>query len=313
MGLIYKITNPLDNNRSYIGQTRGTLEKRWYKHTTTHINYDDYFHRAIRKYGSENFIVEVLEENIPEELLNEKEAYYIEKYNTYIKNLNSNGYNLTRGGDFHFQDIHCSLSPQQVKEIKELLKNTDLAEKEIGEMYDVTIYAISDINRGKSWHDDNIEYPIQLYQTREITYQEFCSVIELLQTNMFSSQWIAQKLDIGSNIVSKINTGKYKKFSYPSNIAFPIQRYKNVSNKTKITVKQKIQLLIYFLENNLSIDKQKVSQELSISKSYINNIIRNQNHPHYLDDIAFPLTLHNKDQNLQLLYKKIDILNKYDA
>lgn len=47
---------------------------------------------AIRKYGKENFLVCIIEE-CPDELLNEKECYYIEKFDTYY-----NGYNLTLGG-----------------------------------------------------------------------------------------------------------------------------------------------------------------------------------------------------------------------
>lgn len=48
--------------------------------------------KAIHKYGRKNFTIEVLEECKVEEL-NEKEIYYIEKYNTYNK-----GYNSTKGG-----------------------------------------------------------------------------------------------------------------------------------------------------------------------------------------------------------------------
>ena len=47
-GIIYKITNKV-NNKSYIGQTRQSIQFRWNKH----INKKDktYFHNAIQKYG----------------------------------------------------------------------------------------------------------------------------------------------------------------------------------------------------------------------------------------------------------------------
>ena len=48
--------------------------------------------------GVENFSFEVIEECSIEEL-NEKEQFYIKKYNSYIDFPNSNGYNLTLGGD----------------------------------------------------------------------------------------------------------------------------------------------------------------------------------------------------------------------
>lgn len=89
-GIIYKITNKV-NNKSYIGQTRYTIEFRWKQHQ--HKKDNTYFHNAIHKYGVENFSIEILEEcNIED--LNQKEIFYIAKYDTF-----KNGYNLTIGGD----------------------------------------------------------------------------------------------------------------------------------------------------------------------------------------------------------------------
>lgn len=115
MGLIYIATNQI-NNKSYIGQTTETLERRWYRHITTHINYPDAFHSALKEYGCDNFVVRVLEDNIPDDKLNERESYYIKKYNTFIKD-NGNGYNSTRGGLYDMQDINSILTPSKVSEI----------------------------------------------------------------------------------------------------------------------------------------------------------------------------------------------------
>lgn len=89
-GFIYKITNKV-NNKSYIGQTRYTVEFRWRQHQ--HKKDNTYFHNAIRKYGVENFIVEILEECDYKDL-DSKEIYYIAKYDTF-----NNGYNMTFGGE----------------------------------------------------------------------------------------------------------------------------------------------------------------------------------------------------------------------
>lgn len=106
-GIIYKITNKV-NNMSYIGQTRYTVEFRWNQHQ--HKQDNCYFHNAIKKYGADNFTVEVLEE-CDLELLNEREIYYIAKYNTFEK-----GYNLTIGGD----GKRKITTDSQYDEIKEL-------------------------------------------------------------------------------------------------------------------------------------------------------------------------------------------------
>ena len=94
MGYIYKITNKV-NNKIYIGQTVKTVHKRF----TQHINNSNkpYFsqivlYKAFNKYGIDNFICETIEE-VPNELLDEREKYWIEYYNTYF-----DGYNSTLGG-----------------------------------------------------------------------------------------------------------------------------------------------------------------------------------------------------------------------
>ena len=87
---IYKITN-LINGKMYIGQAQD-IYKRWYAHKYSAFKKDNkrynvILYRAIRKYGLENFEFEILEECCVGEL-NEKEIYYINKYNTCIYNKN---------------------------------------------------------------------------------------------------------------------------------------------------------------------------------------------------------------------------------
>lgn len=88
-GFIYKVTNKV-NGKAYIGQTRYTVEFRWRQHQ--HKKDNAYFHHAIQKYGADNFNVVVLEECDVSQL-DEREIFYIAKYDTF-----NNGYNMTIGG-----------------------------------------------------------------------------------------------------------------------------------------------------------------------------------------------------------------------
>ena len=103
MGYIYKITN-LVNQKSYIGLTTLTPKKRWEQHLQSANNpnsssYNELFKKAIRKYGKENFLIETIDEAESLEELKQKEQYWIEYFNTYAFKENSNGYNMTLGGD----------------------------------------------------------------------------------------------------------------------------------------------------------------------------------------------------------------------
>lgn len=96
---IYLITNKI-NNKKYIGQvkeTKGYL-RRFEEHCKESLNPSSFcsLHCAISKYGRDNFKIELIENNIPNDLIDERERFYIEKFNSYYKNRQ--GYNMTLGG-----------------------------------------------------------------------------------------------------------------------------------------------------------------------------------------------------------------------
>lgn len=99
MGYIYKITNEI-NNKIYIGQTiktRPTDRFSQHRYAARHLETDksnSYLHKAMSFYGVDNFSFIVIEE-IDNNLLNEREKYWIEYYNSTVPN----GYNLTLGGE----------------------------------------------------------------------------------------------------------------------------------------------------------------------------------------------------------------------
>ena len=96
---IYKITNMV-NGKVYIGQSVD-VEVRWRSHKSElRGNYHEnpYLQNSWNKYGEDNFKFEIIE-SCNQEDLNKLEIYYIKEYNSYIRAENSNGYNMTEGGD----------------------------------------------------------------------------------------------------------------------------------------------------------------------------------------------------------------------
>ena len=101
MNKIYKITN-LVNHKVYIGKTQLSIEERFKEHvrdSRRECEEKRPLYDAMNKYGVENFVIELIEDNISDEDINNKEQFYIKQYNSYIGFENSNGYNATLGGD----------------------------------------------------------------------------------------------------------------------------------------------------------------------------------------------------------------------
>ena len=92
MGKIYLIKNHI-TGKVYVGQTRYTLQHRFTQHLESAGKSNSILHKSIKKHGAENFTIELLED-VENDKLNEREMYWIAKYNSVIPN----GYNMTAGG-----------------------------------------------------------------------------------------------------------------------------------------------------------------------------------------------------------------------
>lgn len=156
---IYKITN-LINNKCYIGQSTD-ITKRWSAEKRRAFNSDDdayntLLSRAFRKYGIEAFKFEVLEE-CSKEHLDEREKYFIAKFKS--NNIDF-GYNLTSGGQ-GAPNLNFKLTNQDVATIKQLLKETNIPQKEIAIQFNVGEDTISMINTGRTRFSNEDNYPIR--------------------------------------------------------------------------------------------------------------------------------------------------------
>lgn len=80
-GIIYLIINK-ENGHKYIGQTTQALNKIWQQHIQESKRMSSKpLHKAFRKYGVDKFLIKVIDE-CDESLLDEKEQYWINQYNT---------------------------------------------------------------------------------------------------------------------------------------------------------------------------------------------------------------------------------------
>lgn len=103
---IYKITN-LVNGKIYVGQSIDIIERwnqhKWKAFNPNEVAYKSAIHNAFRKYGIENFQLEVIEE-CSVEMLDDRERFWIQELDCLVPN----GYNILIGGQQIRSDRVCS-------------------------------------------------------------------------------------------------------------------------------------------------------------------------------------------------------------
>lgn len=145
--IIYLIENKI-NGKKYVGQHCGRKDARWKQHLNEALKRQNPkpLYASMRKYGTENFTYKVLEEldrTATQELLDNREKFFINYYDTYI--TNGKGYNLTLGGGGNMV-TYCAT--ERGEKTSESLDRTDFAayDPETGELYDVYDKLDKDLN-----------------------------------------------------------------------------------------------------------------------------------------------------------------------
>jgi hypothetical protein len=226
-GIVYRATSP--SGKQYIGQTIRSLFVRKRNHNRDSRIHDYVFSRAIRKYGIENFIWEILYQNIPEDMLLIAEICAIYYYDTYY-----NGYNSTMGGDGTIGK-HCTdstkrnivlsnsvensykskLSWEKVRLIREKYKDI-ISYSKIAKEFNVSTRCIRSIIKNENWKDTSYIVPI-------------------IEPKRFGSM-LGKHLSIETRKkLSNINTGKHLTEEVKQKISFS-NRGKKQTEQTKTAI-----------------------------------------------------------------------------
>lgn len=146
--IIYQILNKI-NNKCYIGQTASSFARR-YDNGGWNVQGNNYLKNAARKYGVENFEINILERDISSiNELNEKEIFYIKKFNS----ITPNGYNLMEGGQRTLDRFHHEKSKEKMSrsQRKNSNKNYKFLNHQTNEIVEVA-------NLSKFCRDNNLSH-----------------------------------------------------------------------------------------------------------------------------------------------------------
>ena len=194
----------------YVGQTTNLHYRQ-----LQHEKYDPYnpnnreYHlplsRGIRKYGLDAYQCVVLEEVENQELLDDREKYWISFYNTYE---DSGKYNLTPGGspkDYKFTYFSDKLIDYAI----DLIKNSNYSFQEIADETGISIVMLSEINHGKRRKRDFEQYPLrELTKGKKITSSQLQEIKDLLENSTLPMTEIAIQYGVSAETIRSINKGK---------------------------------------------------------------------------------------------------------
>lgn len=225
---IYKYTNKV-NGKIYIGQTNN-LRLRYNGHKSAAFNekngeHNTPLHRAMRKYGVENFDYEmVLELDLEDtdenrEILGKWEQYYIEYYDSKVEN--GKGYNIKDGGSHggkykkEFERILQDskvLKPEEILEIQDMLVRDASYDEITSKFPKLTRTFLSNINTGYNFRNPDLNYPLKKeFWYSKFSKEEIQSIKNDIKTGMPYSKISEKYGGISYGYISSINTGYYFK------------------------------------------------------------------------------------------------------
>lgn len=214
MGYIYMLIDKR-NGKKYVGKHNGSKKDYWSSGLVPN--------RIAKKYGKDIFERVILEDNVNNELLNEREIFYIKKENSFL-----NGYNSTSGGDGGNHWVY-SKTEEELKYISKIK-----SEKLTGRVFsDETKKKMSESAKNKIFtkeHRDNIGKSVKIRGGK--SHSE--------ETKKKISKTMCGKKNQKHSVFMKNNNPNFKKISIDGIIFESIQKATELLNISRSTIKYRL-------------------------------------------------------------------------
>ncbi len=270
---IYKINFP--NGKIYIERAKNIKTRIW-EHFSKKDN--TICQSAIYKYYStyQDIDIDILEtfDNYNFKLICEREKYWIKYYNSFEDKII--GYNMSEGGDGADTGINnpsACFDKANIETVYQLLQQ-GLTNESIAAQFNVHPDTIGRINQGKSYFNNNLNYPIRKKDNKAGFHngaaknkEIYAKIINLLKTTKLSREEIAKQTNSSVSLISSLNQGKH---FYCKTLTenFPIRINNRRNNKL---TEEEIQQIKNDLKNsNLSIIK--LAEKYHCSRDTIGDI-----------------------------------------
>lgn len=277
---IYLITNMI-NGKMYVGQSIHP-QKRFQEHCNNHTH--SIIHKAIQKYGKENFKLTILEKNVVN--YNEREKYWISFYNCIVPN----GYNITPGGENPpvlrgVNNPNSNLTSQKVLEIKKDLQKTSLSYNQLAQKYNTNKRTILRINNGISYYEKDESYPIRSNpnSSYKLSDEQVEEINEILRYTYTQYSEIAKRFNVSESLIQQINLGTARRIPDHS---YPVRKYKN-SGKVVVTYNQVSE--IHELLKNTDLSMRQIGKLYSVDHKSIILINSGKSKRYYREEESYPL------------------------
>ena len=245
-GYIYCISN-IHNNKKYVGQIVAWKGKNRLLEHYRQAHYGYYpitkFRNALRKYSLEDFHAKTIDLAYSQEELNEKEKYWIKKYDSF-----NNGYNSTLGGDGGCAGYkHTEEAKKKIAENNRKRKLSQESKNKIGKANHIKLLNRKDISMPIDMYDyyNNFlkSFPSIREAKRFLNIDDDSSIRQILKGNLtrkrlFGFTFKYHKKENIKQILSDEDILKLKEKQYlPINTLVYKVEHKN--GKTDYVIKEK--------------------------------------------------------------------------